>query len=248
METATKTATARPISMLNHNQLANTLVNRFNGFVAITEPKGDKLGKRWAYINYRKPMKMRKFHRTEKTAEQKKLANPFLNNVFEVGIIKLDLNTIWENMVRIKAEKVGEKGDIGFVPNKTRNNGILNYLDSRVVCHKIKEEIETFYLNYIPAEYVGETTYVNSDNEPIDYADVAEYHQKKSTASKEKEAAKHGLKVENDVQIRQMKFENITKLSIFGTDYVPTISATTIVDTKSPVSVPTKIAVTSAIA
>jgi hypothetical protein len=245
--TATKTAEARQISMLEHPALANTLVNRFNGFTSIVEPKGDKLGKRWAYITFRKPMKMRKFHRTLKNALDKKLANPFLNNVFEVGKIKLDLNAIWENMVKIKADKVGEKGEIGFVPNKTRNNGILNYLDSRVVCHKIKEEIETFYLNYIVAEYVGETVYVDSDNKPIDYADVAEYHQTKSTASKQKEADKHGLEISNDVQIRQMKFENITKLSIFGTDFVPTESATVIVDTKSPVSVAAKPAVKIAV-
>ena len=223
-------------TMIEHTALANTLVNRFLGFTAIDVAKGDKLGKRWAYINFRKPMKMRKFHRTEKNDMGKKLANPFLNNVFEVGCIKLDLNTIWENMVRIKADKVGENGSVGFVPNKTRNNGILNYLDSRVVCHKIKDENETFYLNYVVAEYVGETKYVNADNETLDYADVAEYHQTKSRVSLQKEATKHGLTVETDVQIRQMKFENISKLAIFGTNFVPIQSATVVVDTKTPVS------------
>lgn len=236
MTTETKTATARPISMLNHVQLANTLVNRFNGFTDLTAEQKGKIGMRFASISFRKPMKMRKFHRTEKNALGKKLANPHLNNVFEVGCIGIQENAIWENCVNNTAERKGENGKVDFEANKTRNNGILNYNDSRVVCHKVKEEIETFYLNYIVHNYIGETTYVNSDNEPLDYADVAEYHQKKSTASLQKEADKHGLDIENDVQIRQMKFENITKLSIFGTDFVPQESATVVVDTKSPVS------------
>jgi len=241
MKQTTNKSTVKSNTMLNHVALANTLVNRFNGFVAIEEIQGDKLGKRWAYISFKKPMKMRKFHRTEKTDQGKKLPNPFVDNVFEVGRIKIDLNAIWENMVKIKADKVGEVGSVGFVPNKTRNNGILNYMDSRVVCHKVKEEIETFYLNYIVAEYVGKTTYVNKDNQPLDYADIAEYHSQKSYASKKNEADKHGLTVETDVQIRQMKFENITKLAIFGTNFVPVESATVVVDTKTPVSTLAKV-------
>ena len=236
----TKTSKAIEVTgktLISFMALAATLVNRFNGFTAIDEIKGDKLGKRWAYINFRKPMKMRKFHRTEKNELGKKLANPFVGNVFEIGRIKIDLNAIWENMVRIKADKVGDNGEIGFVPNKTRNNGILNFMDSRVVCHKIKEEIETFYLNYIVADYVGKTTYVNSDNEPLDYADLAEYHQTKSRASLQKEADKHGLTVETDVQIRQMKFETISELAIFGVHFVPQDSATEIVESETPVSV-----------
>lgn len=233
-KTVTKTAVAK--TLVTFLQLANILVNRFKGFTAIDEKQGDKLGKRWAYINFRKPMKMRKFHRTEKTEEGKKLPNPHNENVFEIGRIKIDLNAIWENMVRIKADKMGENGSVGFTPDKKRSNGILNYLDSRVVCHKVKEEMETFYLNYIVAEYVGSTKYVNADNEPLDYADLAEYHQTKSRASLQKEATKHGLTVETDVQIRQMKFENISSLAIFGVHYVPQVSATEIVDVKSPVS------------
>jgi hypothetical protein len=236
MENTTTKTDVTPISIIAHEALANTLVNRFNGFKALDEKQTGKLGKLWAYIDFKKPMKMRKFHRTAKNADNKKLANPFIDNVFEVGRIKLDLNAIWENMVKIKADKVGENGEVGFVPKKTRNNGILNYLDSRVVCHKVKEEIETFYLNYIVADYVGKTEYVNSDNETLDYADVAEYHQTKSRVSLQKEADKHGLTVETDVKIRQMKFENITELAIFGVHYVPQVSATEVVESSTPVS------------
>ncbi|GAG70382.1 unnamed protein product, partial [marine sediment metagenome] len=53
METATKTATARPISMLNHVQLANTLVNRFNGFTDLTAEQKGKIGMRFASISFR---------------------------------------------------------------------------------------------------------------------------------------------------------------------------------------------------
>ena len=71
----------RPITRLSHKALANTLVNRFMGFKAIDEEKGPKLGKRWAYINFRKPMKMRVKHRTLKGDNGKALPNPHKNNV-----------------------------------------------------------------------------------------------------------------------------------------------------------------------
>jgi hypothetical protein len=227
----------RPISRLSHLQLAHSIVNLFNGFSSLDEKQKGKIGACFASISFRKPMKMRKFHRTEKGENGKKLPNPFLNNVFEVGCIAIKENTIWENVVNNMADRINETGNVGFVANKKRSNGILNFLDSRVVCHKVKEEIETFYLNYVVNHYVGETVYVNGDNETLDYADIAEYHQTKSRASLQKEATKHGLTVEEDVQIRQMKFENITTLSIFGTDFVPFESAegeAEVVDTKTP--------------
>jgi len=234
-ETTTKTNVVAS-TMITFVALANTLVNRFNGFKSITEVQGNKLGMRFATISFRKPMKMRKFHRTAKNEQGKKLANPYHNNAFEVGKIRIDLNAIWENAVNNKADRQGENGSIGFEANKKRNNGIENYNGSRVVCHKIKEAIETFYLNYIVADYIGETKYVTADNQPIDYAELAEYHQKKSYESKKKEADKHGLEVENDVQIRQMKFENITALNIFGVQYIPTESATEVVEVETPKS------------
>lgn len=236
MSTAEKTVT-RPITRLTHLQLANTLVNRFKGFVAIDEEIGSKIGKRFASISFRKPMKMRKNHRTERDDNNKKVVNPFLEKgVFEVGKLLLDLNAIWENSVNNKADRVAPEGSVGYVANEKRSNGILNYCDSRVVCHKEKDGIETFYVNYIVGYYIGDTVYVDGDGETLNYADLAEYHQKTSYNSKKKEADKHGLSVDNDVQIRQMKMENITMLSIFGVDYVPTESATVKVDTKSPVA------------
>lgn len=236
METTKKAV--RPSTRLSHEKMANTLVNRFNGLVAIDEKQGSKIGMRFATISFRKPMKMRKFHRTIKGDDNKKLPNPFLENgVFEVGKIRIDVNAIWENCVNNKADRVAPEGSVDFEANKKRSNGIENYNDSRVICHKIKDEVETFYLNYIAADYIGETTYVNSDNESLDYADLAEYHSKKSFDSKKKEADKHGLTVETDVQIRQMKFENISALAIFGIDFVPYESAEgVVVDKHSPVS------------
>ena len=237
-KTAKKTAVkVVPKTMLTIKQLANTLVNRFNGYTAIDEEKGNKKGMRFATISFHKPMKMRKNHRTAKDENDKKVRNPFLENgVFEVGKIRIDVNAIWENCVNNKADRTNETGNVAFEAKPKRNNGIENYNDSRVVCHKIKDAIETFYLNYIVAEYIGETTYEDKDGNALDYADLAEYHQTKSVASKQKEADKHGLDIENDVQIRQMKIENISQLAIFGVHYVPTESATVIVDNKTPVS------------
>ena len=223
-------------TMIPFKDLANTLVNRFNGFKSLEEEQGHKIGMRFATISFRKPMKMRKFHRSIVDDNGKKLKNPYIDNAFEVGKIRIDLNAIWENAVNNKANREGENGSIGFEANKRRSNGIENYNDSRVVCHKIKDGNETFYLNYIVADYIGETRYVNSNNETIEYSELAEYHQKKSYESKKKEADKHGLEVENDVQIRQMKFENITELAIFGVIFVPTESDTKVIDIETNVS------------
>jgi hypothetical protein len=234
----TVTQTVRPITKLSFVALANVLVNRFKGFVAIDQPQGQKVGMRFATISFKKPMKMRKFHRTEKNENGKKKENPFLENgVFEIGKIRIDLNAIWENAVNNKAERENENGNVGFEADKYRSNGIENYMDSRVVCHKVKENEETFYLNYIVADYIGETVYQDGDGNALDYADIEEYHQKPSIESKQKEADKHGLEIENDVNIRQMKFENITTLSIFGVDYVPQESATVVVDTTAFITV-----------
>lgn len=232
-----KTSIARPLTVLSFLALANTLVNRFLGFTALTEEKRNAVGMRFATISFRKPMKMRKNHRTAKTAEGKKVRNPYLDNgVFEVGKIRIDLNAVWENAVNNLAERLnGDKGD--FVADKVRSNGIENYLDSRVVCHKIKDGLQTFYLNYIVADYIGETQYQDADGKPLDYADLAEYHQVKSIESRQKEATKHSVSVEEDKQIRQMKFENIRQLSIFGIHFVPSESATEVVDTVTPQSV-----------
>lgn len=233
MSTATQT---RPITRLTHKALADTLVNRFLGFVAIDEPVGSKIGKRFASITFRKPMKMRKNHRTEKDDNNKKVVNPFLaKGVFEVGKILLDLNAIWENSVNNKADRVAPEGSVDFVADKKRSNGIENYGDSRVVCHKIKDGIETFYVNYIVFDYLGDTVYEDGDGNTLLYAELAEYHQKPSHKSLKREADKHGLEVENDVHIRQMKMANIRMLSIFGVDYVPTDTVYPgKVDTKSP--------------
>lgn len=195
---------------------ANWLVNSFNGFKDMFFPQGPKKGMRFGFISFRKPVKMRKFHRTAKDENGKKIRNPYIDNAFEVGKIRIDLNAIFENCVNNKADRVGEKGAIGFEAEKKRRNGIENYNGSRVVCHKEKDGNETFYLNYIVSEYVGEVEYQTADGKPLDYAEIEEYHQKKSYESKKKQADKHGLKVEDDVQIRQMKFENITNIKIFG--------------------------------
>ena len=216
-KTETKTIDRAEVKVVTVKQIANFLVNRFNGIVSAFEATQNKVGAIFATIEYHKPIKMRKFHRTAKTADGKKVANPY-SAIFAVGKMTVQFNSIWENKVANQVErKDGVKTD--WTPDKKRSNGIENYLDSRVVCHKIKETVETFYLNYSPIEYLGKTVYVDENGTVVDYSEIAEYHQTKSKVSKENEAKKHGLTVETDVYIQQMKIENMTNVAIFKKNF-----------------------------
>lgn len=214
---------SKPIVEISSEGLANTLVNRFKGFKRLDQKQGNQLGKLWAVIAFKKPMKMRKYHSTEKGADGKKLRNPFWDfendeaKVFEVGKLQVEFNAIWQNKVANVRNRVGGV-DTGWKPDEVRSNGIENYCKSRVVCFHPNYE-GRFYLNYIVSKYLEETTYVNENGEPVNYDDVAEYHSTKSEESKQKEADKHGLTIEDDVQIRQIKFDNIRYLRIFGLEY-----------------------------
>jgi len=211
----TQTVEKTPIVKLSQKGLANTLVNKFNGFQSLEEEQGRKIGMIFATIGFNKPMKMRKFHRTEKTENGKKLPNPY-KEIREVGKLQVEFNGIWQNKVDNVQKRV-DGIDTGFKANEKRSNGIENYNDSRVVCFHPK--FDRFYLNYIVKEYLGDTVYLDDDFNKVDYADVAEYHQKPSKESKEKEAEKHGVTVEQDAQIRQIKFDNIVFIRIFGVEY-----------------------------
>jgi len=217
-KTTVKTEEKMVINAIKQKTLANFLVNSFNGIISVWEEQGAKLGSVFATIQFRKPMKMRKFHRIAKTADGKKMKNPYLENVFEVGKVLINFNYIWENVVDNQVKRTdGIKTD--WTPDKKRANGIENYKESRVVC--IHPKKGTFYLNYKVEKYLENTRYVDKDNNEYDYSEIQEYHQKPSRESKEKEALKHGLKIENDPQVRQMKFDNITLLSIFGFKFQP---------------------------
>ena len=205
------------VKVVTIKQFADFMVNRFNGIVSAYEETQKKVGAIFATMEYNRPIKMRKFHRTAKTADGKKVANPY-SVIYAIGKMSIQFNFIWQNKVDNKVERVGaEKTD--WKANDFRNNGIVNYGKSRVVCHKINEGIETFYLNYSPVSYIGDTVYKDKNGNVVNYSEIAEYIQTKSQASKENEAKKHGLKVEDDVQVRQMKIENITNVSIFQKNF-----------------------------
>ena len=204
----------KEIRIVPIKQLANFLVNRFNGIVSAYEKTQNKVGAIFATIEYNRSITMNKTHRTATTIDGKKVKNPY-SAIFASGKISVQFNSIWENKVTNQVKrKDGVKTD--WKPDEKRANNIVNYLNSRVVCHKIKDGIETFYLNYSPIAYIGEIVYKDENGNILNYSDIKGYMKKKSEASKKKEADKHGLKVEDDVQIRQMKIENITNVSIFG--------------------------------
>ena len=205
-----RTISTIPIIKATHEVLANQLIDKFDG-------KGMVFGT----IHFRKPMKMRKFHRTEKGDDGKKLNNPYVDNVFEVGTLQVEFNGDWQNKVdNVRDRENGVETE--WVADKKRPNGIENYKDSKVVC--INSINNTFYLNYIVMKYVDSTIYVNKDNNILDYDNIKEYHQVKTTQNKLNEAMKHGLTTSTDPQIRQIKIENIESLRIFGVEYRPILN------------------------
>ena len=214
VQTKIRNRTGEATRVVTYRQLASFLVNRFNGFKGLFEEQGDKVGFKWAYIYFRKPMKMRKNHRTEKV-DGKKKRNPHIDNVFELNYMKIDLNSIYENAIATMQAKTGAEQN-GYEGQGYRNNGIENWNGSRVVCHKQMENAIRFYLNYYKAEYPCDTVYEDKDGNILDYADLAEYHSKASKESKQKQADKQNLTLEAYVCPKQMMFENIIMVSIFG--------------------------------
>ena len=214
VQTKIRNRTGEATRVITYTELANFLVNKFNGFKGLFEAKGDKVGFKWAYIYFRKPMKMRKNHRTEKV-DGKKLRNPHIDNAFELNYMKIDLNSIYENAIATMQAKTGAEKN-GYEGQGFRNNGIENWKGSRVVCWKQMENAIRFYLNYYKAEYPCDTVYEDKDGNILDYADLAEYHSKSSYDSKKKQADKQNWTVDTYVCPKQMMFENITMVSIFG--------------------------------
>jgi hypothetical protein len=251
VETVTKTGQIRKANVvyrLPHSVLANELVNRFKGvqpiiLIEITDEHGkliigeDELKKRGAtfataLVERDLSGSMRATHR--ETGED----NPFkktkqgaqTHKAIEKYTIQYLLNCIWQNVVDNKRDRVGGV-DTAWQANEKRSNGIENYRDSRVVCHKIKDDKETFYFNYIVLRYLTDRIIVDEEGRELDKAYVEGFmsqSKEQKQASRENEAEKHGIAVGFDPQIRQMKLSNISEIRVFGYTFQPTESIATV--------------------
>ena len=213
---------ADPTRVMTHEELAQFLVDKFNGFTSIFDNEQRKKGHLFGTIHFRKEMNMRATmpgengKRFAKDSNGKNIPNPFLldgKKVWERGKMTINLNSIYENTVANKQVRTGaEPSD--FEANKERANKIQNWRGSRVVC--VRPDLKRLYVNYYDAKYHTDTIYEDDNGNLLDYADLEIYHNKKSYESKEKQATRQGLTVETMVEPRQMKFDSIEMISIFG--------------------------------
>lgn len=260
METITKTSVVNPIVRpTSHKMLADTIVNKFKGIgpIDLTDEMGKVLSENelkkkgcvFATIHVNRNLGLSKMKATHRITGE---VNPFIvtgrgkNKIqptmmaIETYKVQVLLNCIWQNVVDNKVEKTdGIK--TGFVAKKEKTNRIgLHDTDCRVIGYKKKDEDETFYTNYIIFKYLSKRVVKDEHGRELD----AEWLDGFATKSKDqkqesekREALKHGLSVKDDPKYRNMKFENIRFISMFGMDYIPLESAEgTVVDANSPVS------------
>lgn len=253
----TATKTANPIVELSHRFLGDLVVNRFMGIAAISVdgligPNGQvlseselkKKGVVFASITVNRNLadSMKAKHSiTEEvcpfrtTGRGSNKTQPTMVAI-EKYKIRVVLNGIWQNAVDNKVAKTdGKKTE--WKAGDERSNGILNYRDSRVICHKIKDGHETFYINYIVFDYLTKKVVVDAEGKEYDMEwldGFMKQSREQKTTSRKVEADKHGLEVKFDPQIRQLKMKNVKFMTMFGNDYVPKESTMVIADAVVP--------------
>lgn len=224
-----------------HAILANEFVNRFAGkepiaIIEITDENGklifneDELKKRGAVFatadvvrDLSDSMAAKSRINGEDNPFKKTRQSPKIKSVFEKYKIQYLLNAIWQNVVDNKRDKVNGI-ETGYKSKDSRSNGIENYRDSRVVCHKIKDGIETFYINYVVLRYLSERIVVDENGVELDAAYVESFMKQSKESkqqSRETEAEKHGIPANFDPQIRQIKMSNIDNIKVFGVTFKP---------------------------
>lgn len=145
--------------------------------------------------------------------------NPFLNGrtAVEKYTLQVLLNAIFQNAL------INRGSD--YKAEDKRRNGIENVDDSRVICSKIVKGEKRYYLNYIVLDYLTPYTLVDNDGQEIDrdwFDGFLKTPKVQKEANREKTAELHGLDLEVDPQIRQMKLSNIENICVLNYHYRPT--------------------------
>ena len=254
---------ANPVTRpTSHKMLGDAIVNQFMGIAAVdltdemgqvlSETELKKKGCVFATIHVSRNLGKSKMKATHRVTGE---INPFVITgrgknkkqptmmAIETYKVQVLLNTIWQNVVDNKVEKVGgEKTDWKAGEQKTNRIGLHNN-DCRVIGYKEKDGEETFYTNYIIFKYLSKRVVKDEHGRELDAEWLDGFALKskdQKVESEKREALKHGLSVKDDPKYRNMKFENIRFISMFGTDYIPFDSADgDKVDVAPPVSVVT---------
>ena len=140
---------------------------------------------------------------------------------FEQYSVQVMLNIIWDNSIDNTREATSGI-DTGFKSQGFRQNGIQNVGESRVVCQKTVQDEQRYYLNYIVFRYLEDRKIVDENGQELDQnwmKGFADKTDEQVRESREREADKHGIAVEFDPQIRQMRIDNMAEIRVFGTTY-----------------------------
>jgi len=119
------------------------------------------------------------------------------------------------------ASYINKRGNGDFIPAENRANGVENYAECKAIGIT---RAEKHTINGVAFRMLESTKYF--DESGNEYADSkaleAEYLNKQSKESKQKEADKHGIKVEFDPQYRTTRMDSCDYIRAFGFTYKPT--------------------------
>ena len=119
------------------------------------------------------------------------------------------------------ASYINKRGHGNFIPTEKRANGVENYCECKGTG---KTQAGNFTINGVIFRFLEKTKYFDKNNQ--EYTDVelltAEYLRVSSKASKQREADKHGIKLEFDPKYRTTRIDNCDFIRGFGFEYKPT--------------------------
>ena len=155
-----------------------------------------------------------------KNSRETKEPNPYIGDTRLIETFKMEVmeNVIWQNVIDNKREKT-DGIDTEYEVKKTRQNRIENYRDSRVVCHKMIDGEERFYISYVVLRYLSERVITDTNGNIVDKEEIKQYLKKtddQKEKSQQKMSEKTGIAVEFLPQIRQMKMSNIKTLKVLN--------------------------------
>jgi hypothetical protein len=150
--------------------------------------------------------------RMNKTSRIDKNPNPFLGAV-KTSKYQVLANVKWQDYVNRRSNH-GK-----FEANEKPSNGVENYRGCLGVG---KHSNGSFQVKGVPFRVVEDAKYWDTNGNEIDSDIIDPYLKKQSKASKEKEAAKHGISVKNDPIYRGTRIDSCEYIRVFGFEYIPT--------------------------
>jgi hypothetical protein len=216
-------AVANRISNSFHGITPKILGQLEQGLVLYSELELRKKGCTFATIEVSKDCaKDSQFRATHRITNE---TNPFRKGsrkCIQKFVVQVLLHCYWQKSVESARAKSGGV-DTGWQQKAERENGIQNVDFSGVVCHKTikKTGEERTYINYIVFRYLSPVSYVDENGQELDSNYIQGFwpDEKKVQEYRQREADKHGIQVEFDPQIRQIRLDNVYLVRMDEVEY-----------------------------